>query len=322
MSRGNISEFRESCSHGTSEFPMKIYTNNFDWYTNRIIEWHWHPELEFAVVHSGKVICFVNDSCFEVSEGEGFFINSNMMHMECPADEGESPIMTTVCFLPSFIGDCGSDMIFRKYVRPIIKDTSLKAVKLTSESEWQRKVLGIIREMNTFSDTLSFGFELKCRNTIAELWYLMAVNLLNANQGTAKTPPKYTGIAEIRLKKMLSFIHENYSRELDVELISGAANISKSECFRCFRIIIGKKPISYLNEYRLKKSAELLVDSDLSVTEICISCGFNHISYFGKMFQRYYGMSPKQFRRRNRDLQPTGLKDNLTSGNLIKEQTI
>ena len=95
---------------------------------------------------------------------------------------------------------------------------------------------------------------------------------------------------------MLSYIYENYQNETAVEDIARAANISKSECFRCFRTMIGKKPVAFLNEYRLKKALELLSATDMQITEVCLACGFGHISYFGKLFREAYGMSPREYR--------------------------
>ena len=291
---GSRQQFRETVVHGTPKFPMQIYKNDFSWYANHIIDWHWHPEIELAVVLSGSVTCYINDVQLDIREGEGIFINSNTMHKEIPMNEGEKPIMTTVCFLPEFIGDCGSDLIFRKYIRPIVSDTALKGIKLSPETDWQRDILGIVKSMYELSGRRSWGYELKYRNMLGELWYALSTNL-RSETGAAAVSRK-SAVNEQRLKEMLLFIHSNYQRELTIDEIAKAANISKSECFRCFRSMIDKKPVTYLNEYRLKHAAELLMTTDMQITEICFGCGFNHISYFGKLFRQYYGMTPRQFR--------------------------
>lgn len=291
--------FRESIPHGTPQFPMQVYKNDFDWYVNRIIDWHWHPEIEFAAVLSGEVLCCINDTCIELHEGEGIFINSNIMHMERPLHEGEKPLMTTVCFLPDFIGDCGGDLIYRKFVRPILKNSSVKGMKLTPEIEWQRRIIGLTRSVFELSQKRSWGYELMYRNMIGELWYLLAVNLHN-DEATSSADRK-SGMNEKRLKDMITFIQDNFRRELSVEEIARSANISKSECFRCFRSMIDRKPVEFLIEYRLKTAARLLKETDMQITEICFSCGFNHMSYFGKLFRRYYGMTPKEFRNSGED---------------------
>lgn len=290
----DMRQFREAVVHGTPQFPMQIYKNDFSWYANHTIDWHWHPEIEIAVVLSGNVNCCINDIQLEIQEGEGFFINSNTMHKETPLCDSDKPIMTTVCFLPDFIGDCGSDLIFRKYIRPIISDVSLKGIKLSPETGWQREILDIIRKLYEMSGSRSWGYELKCRNMLSELWYNLAANL--RREPTLSEYNRRYAINEKRLKDMLSFIHSNYQRELSVDEIARSANISKTECFRCFKSMIDKKPVTYLNEFRLRHAVNLLMTTDMQITEICFSCGFNHISYFGKLFRQFYGMTPKQFR--------------------------
>lgn len=289
--------YRENAVHGTPKFPIKIYMNDFSWYVNNIIDWHWHPELEFALVLSGKVRCHINDMILEVSEGEGFFINSNIMHMETPASSEPAPLMTTVVFMPEFIGDCGSDLISKRYIKPIISDTSIKGFKLTGSSPWEQDILSFIRQLYPAAEKHEFGYELKIRNIISQIWYSLALNI---GKNDVESQPLAISSGEKRIKKMLTFIHENYSSDISVEDIARAANISKSECFRCFRSIISKKPVTYLNEFRLKNAADLLINTSQQITEICFSCGFNHISYFGKMFRQYYGMTPKEFRKKSR----------------------
>lgn len=290
----NAQNFRETVLHGTPRFPMQIYKNDFSWYVNHMIDWHWHPELEIAVVLSGKVHCYINDMCMTVSEGEGFFINANMMHKEIPATDGEYPTMTTVCFLPDFIGDCGSDIIFRKYIMPVVSDTSLRGIKLSPDVFWQSEIIDIVKEMFSRSEDMGWGYELRYRNMLSNLWYILAENL-RKDAGNVAVSRK-SAVNENRLKEMLTFIHSNYQRDLSIEEISRSANISKSECFRCFASMIDKKPVTYLNEYRLKQAVNLLITTDMPVTQICFACGFNHISYFGKLFRRYYGMTPKEYR--------------------------
>jgi len=256
-------QFREIISHGSNQFPIQIYRNDFSQYFNHTIDWHWHPEVEFAFVISGKAVCYINDSKFEAGEGEGFFINSNTIHKEVPLNDTDPPILTTVCFLSDFIGDCGSDLIFRKSIQPVISDTSLKGMPLSPEIEWQKRILDILENMYFMKESDSWGFEFKCRNMISELWYQLALNLRHKPQNTFVSNKMI--INENRIKKMLSFIHS--------------------------------KPIAYLNEFRLKQAVQMLIETNMQITEICFACGFNHISYFGKLFRQYYGMSPKMFRK-------------------------
>lgn len=289
-------DFRELAVHGTPGYPMQAYVNHFRWCPEHLIGWHWHPELEISVVLSGEVEIFINNTSCRLTAGEGFFINTGVMHKQAAVPmDGEYPVLATICFLPDFIGDCGEDLIYRKYVMPIIKDKTLRCMKLSPENEWQRRMIEAVQRVYELSVEQRFGYELRCRDLIGELWCSLAENI-----GEAPPTPadRRTITGEKRLKKMLSYIYANYQNDITVEDIARAASISKSECFRCFRSMIGKKPVEYLNEYRLKRALELLTTTDMQITEVCLACGFGHISYFGKLFREAYGMSPREYRSR------------------------
>ena len=55
-------------------------------------------------------------------------------------------------------------------------------------------------------------------------------------------------------------------------------------------------PMKFLNEYRLKRSIELLKSTDMTVTEIALACGFSGASYYAEAFRRETGKSPSQYR--------------------------
>lgn len=291
-----INGFREAAVHGTPEYPMQAYINYFQWVPEHLINWHWHPEIEVTVVLDGEVEIFISNTSYKLKSGEGIFINTNVMHKQAALPDGDKyPVLATICFLPDLIGDCGKNLILRKYILPITGNKALRCVKLSPENEWQKAMIDAVCKVCEISGKPSFGYELRCRDLLSEMWCSLAEN---AGETTPTPLDRRTMTGEKRLKKMLSFIYENYQNEISVEDIANAANISKSECFRCFRSMIEKKPIEFLNEYRLKKALELLTASDMPVTEVSLSCGFGHISYFGKLFREVYGISPREYRNR------------------------
>jgi len=101
----------------------------------------------------------------------------------------------------------------------------------------------------------------------------------------------------MRAKEILSYIHENFSESITVDKLSKHVNISRTECFRSFKQFTNKKPVEYINEYRLYRAAKMLMESGLSITEIALRCGFNNSAYFGKQFKRAYGVSPGNYRQ-------------------------
>lgn len=98
------------------------------------------------------------------------------------------------------------------------------------------------------------------------------------------------------LRKMVSFIHENYKNTVTLNDISASANIGKSKCCNLFQSHVHQTPFEFLNLYRLEKSAELLKNTDLPITIIAMDCGFNHASYYSKLFLQYYHCTPSKYR--------------------------
>ena len=67
---------------------------------------------------------------------------------------------------------------------------------------------------------------------------------------------------------------------------------------RFFRALTHNSPMDYVNFYRIEQAAWLLGQSELSVTEVAARCGFWDSSYFTKVFKKYKGYTPKEFRKR------------------------
>lgn len=95
---------------------------------------------------------------------------------------------------------------------------------------------------------------------------------------------------------LISFVHQNYDKDISLKDIAGAASISPTECQRCFRSYVQCSPYQYLMEYRLEQSKSMLVSSNRTVTEIAVNVGFNSVSAYIKYFKRAYGITPAKFR--------------------------
>ena len=68
---------------------------------------------------------------------------------------------------------------------------------------------------------------------------------------------------------------------------------------RFFKKVIGRSPMEYVNEYRIKKAMHYLKESDLTVTEICLECGYNNLGNFLREFRKYTSTTPLQYRKRS-----------------------
>ena len=99
------------------------------------------------------------------------------------------------------------------------------------------------------------------------------------------------------VKNVLRRIRSSYSQPLTLEDLAAEAALEPKYFCRVFLQITGRTPINYLNYYRVECAAELLCTTQGSITDIALECGFGDVSYFSRMFRRYKGQTPGQYRR-------------------------
>lgn len=91
-------------------------------------------------------------------------------------------------------------------------------------------------------------------------------------------------------------IKDRYSAPLTVEQLANACAMSQATFYRSFRRIIHKTPIQYLDEYRLKQAAQLILENE-KLSVIAEACGFCDAFHLSRNFKRHYGVSPKKYRQ-------------------------
>lgn len=99
-----------------------------------------------------------------------------------------------------------------------------------------------------------------------------------------------------RFAGLVSYIDSHFAEKIGMDTLIAVSELSETHICRLFRKYFGMRPMEYLNRKRIQRAKELLESSDLSVEDISHSCGFEFLSYFGKLFRRYEGLSPSEYR--------------------------
>ena len=108
---------------------------------------------------------------------------------------------------------------------------------------------------------------------------------------------KSDGNSDLEIQKnMVSFIYQHYVEQISLNEIASSGNVSRSKCCLIFKHYLQQSPVDFLNTFRLKTSCNLLRNTEKSITEIAFSCGFNHLSYFSKLFIKNFGCTPREYR--------------------------
>jgi AraC family transcriptional regulator len=103
-----------------------------------------------------------------------------------------------------------------------------------------------------------------------------------------------------RLCTARDILHSSFHEPLDLSQLSTLACLSTPQLIRHFKAVFGRTPYQYLVDIRLRHAAVSLKETSTPVTEITWLCGFNNPSAFCRAFRTAYGLSPGQFRTRQR----------------------
>lgn len=100
--------------------------------------------------------------------------------------------------------------------------------------------------------------------------------------------------------KIKHYIDSNYTQEISLDLLSQISHLNKYYLAHVFTSQFGCSPINYLCEVRLHAATDLLIGTDLNITDVAQSSGFSSLSYFAQAFQKRYGMTASAYRKQHK----------------------
>jgi YesN/AraC family two-component response regulator len=101
-----------------------------------------------------------------------------------------------------------------------------------------------------------------------------------------------------KLQPVIDYIDTYYSQPLSIDLLAKQINVTPQYLCILFQKIMQKRPFEYINEVRIKKSKELILNNyNYPITTISTKVGFESPSYFGSQFKKIEGITPGQFKQ-------------------------
>jgi AraC-like DNA-binding protein len=104
------------------------------------------------------------------------------------------------------------------------------------------------------------------------------------------------GAESVRIWKARNFIDEHAGEELSLTKVAEAAETSANYLSEKFKEALGINFVKYVARARYEKAATLLRDGDLRVSEIAFAAGFQSLSQFNRVFKKFSGKSPTDYR--------------------------
>lgn len=273
----------------TVEYPYCMHQRDL---TNIAIPWHWHEEVELGYLDKGTSVISTLHADYTIHQGDGFFINTNVMCAKRNAVPGNPALEINNLFHSVFLSGHFKSLFETKYMQPILTNRQIEVHIIRHATPSGHAILQNLVRLKELQQKRDVEFQ--TRNLLSETWLLLLEELRN-HFGETICPSEN----ESRLRQMLLYIHSRYSEKLTLKRIAACVNISEREALRCFQNGLHQSPIDYLIDYRLNIAKKLLLETELSMTEIAYRCGFSDASYFSKKFRTDIGVPPVEYRKEN-----------------------
>lgn len=262
-------------------------------YPHTVAKWHFHPEYEVHVITASSGKFFVGDFIGDFGPGNLVLTGPNLPHnwvSNLGADE-----------------HVGARDLVLQFSRPFA-DRMLGAIP--ELSPLQDLLEGAARGLQ-FPDALGRSIiplmqDLAQASGARRVVLMMSVleQLASCRERQPLAGPGYDLDAQRHMSstinQVLSCIRQNLGGNLRESDVAELAGMSVSSFTRFFKRHTGCTFIQYQNGLRLNEACELLMCTELSVTEVCYRVGFNNLSNFNRQFLAHKGMPPSRFRALHR----------------------
>ena len=132
-----------------------------------------------------------------------------------------------------------------------------------------------------------------------------------AKDTAGSLPASHRGRAALcdwQLKRIVSYLSSRIDSSIRISDLAAEVNLSAGHFGRAFAIRLGMSPHAFIMKFRIERARVLLLTSEKSLSEIAFNCGLSDQAHFSRLFRRFEGMTPSQWRRQELTLMKQGLR--------------
>ena len=254
--------------------------------------YHTHEEIQIMLVIKGHGSAYIGDKILHFEEGNIYLLGQNLPHVfKDKVSEGQTGIESiSIFFLRDFMGIGFLELPESRLIGTLLEESKRglqihgQLLKKITSNIWKIFNSDGLKRLLLLVDTLEL---------IAQSHDLSFIS----SPGYHKPKRSVDGQ---KINDVFDFMLANYSREIKLEEISEIAHMSTTAFCRYFKHHTRKTYSRFLNEIRIGHAYKMLIDDNLSISDICYDSGFNNISNFNRQFKKISGLTPSEYQKKHR----------------------
>ncbi|MDO5407972.1 MAG: AraC family transcriptional regulator [Eubacteriales bacterium] len=252
---------------------------------------HFHTQYEIFYIIEGERVFFFNNREYIARAGDLILVTSNLIHMTksvTGSNEGHNRIILYITRekMESY------DALYPSLHLVQFLDDYYGVYHL--DREQQALILNLFRSIRHSLASRSRNYRIGIDLDILSWFFKLMEFVRRQNQEMPHDSdnPKYQAAY-----KIADYLSENCERPISLDELSSQFFLSKSYICRIFKEVTGYTVSEYSNIHRIRKAKRYLEETDMSISEISHTLGYESLTYFERMFKHYMTLSPLKYRK-------------------------
>ncbi|TSE08306.1 AraC family transcriptional regulator [Aquimarina algiphila] len=277
-------------SDRTSNFGISVSYFELPFFLNPL---HYHKELAYII--EGYGTRYVGSSIKSYQKGDMVLVGEELTHVwksDQQFYEKDTDLLTKAIVLKFYPDFAGKDFLRIPDVYPINRVFEKASGGLHIEGKTNEIISNILHKMLDQSSLEQMASLIQILSLISKSEEVEVLSNFDLHKSSN---PK----EKDRMNKIIQHTMLNFTKNISLDEISNVANLSKSAFCRYFKNAVKKSYSEFLYEVRVEFACKMLLESNVTIMQICYESGFNNPSAFSQIFKRAKGVTPNQYRKSN-----------------------